>query len=60
MKVDCDLCACELDTERGMIIVLVPVLDKEEWNVKYLCRPCFLEIDALPYSEWNKKMEVSE
>lgn len=54
MKVDCEICKCELDTELGMIIILVPVLIKKKWNVKYLCRPCFLEVDALPYSQWNK------
>ena len=57
MKVECEQCHCNLDTEIGMIIVLVPILIKKKWNTKYLCRPCFLEVDALPYSKWNEKMK---
>ena len=59
MKVECEQCHCNLDTEIGMIIVLVPILIKKKWNTKYLCRPCFFEVDALSYSQWNKKMGVS-
>ena len=60
MKEICAVCKCELDTEIGIIIVIVPVLIKKEWVLKYLCRTCFFEVDALPYSQWNKKMGVSE
>jgi len=57
MKVDCSLCDCALNSNHGMIVVLVPVFIDDDWVTKYLCRTCFLAVDALPYADWETRMK---
>ena len=61
MKDKCAKCGTELDTNKGQILVYYPVFFKGQWLVYPLCRPHFIDGDALnsrEFGKWvNKKVE---
>ena len=56
----CHKCGCEIDTDKGQILIVYPVFFKGNFLPFVLCRPHFLEADKMTAAQfriWVHKKE---